>query len=177
MRSKASKASASRTDELIGRLVRVSKVYCASVSRLPGFRIMANLKTVPDSPRKPPGKSGPNSGTQYPYFDLNDSIEVAKVTHERGGGTCGRDLVAAALKYGTSKSGGFSARLYAAKTFGLINLNRDVVSVTDRATRILHPVMPEDEATARVEAFLAVPLFQKIYDKFKGVPYHLKLVC
>jgi hypothetical protein len=131
---------------------------------------MANLKSVPGEVGKAVREPSQKSGTQYPWFDLNDSIEVAKAAHDKGGGTCGRDLIAVALKYGTSKSGGFLARIYAAKQFGLIDLNRDVVSVTDRATRILHPVMPEDAHTAMVEAFLAIPLFQKIFEKFKGGP-------
>ena len=50
---------------------------------------------------------GPKSGTQYPYFDLDDSIAVAKAVHDRGGGTCARDVVAAALGYSTTKSGAF----------------------------------------------------------------------
>lgn len=129
---------------------------------------MSTLKTVTDEPQKAPRGSAPKSGTQYPYFDLSDSIEVAKTAHEQGGGTCGRDLIAAALKYSTTRSGGFLARLYAAKQFGLVDFAGESISTTDRATRILHPVMPEDEQVARVEAFLAVPLFQKVYEKYKG---------
>lgn len=138
---------------------------------------MADLKTVSDSPDKAPRGPGPKSATQYPYFDLDDSVIVAKAVHERGGGTCSRDLVAAALGYSTTKSGAFLSRIYAAKQFGLIDIEGDILGVTDRATNILHPVMESDAVVAKRDAFLAVPLFQKVYEKFKGatLPHELGL--
>ncbi len=129
---------------------------------------MADLKKVSDAPEKAPRGPGPKSGTAYPYFDLQDSIEVAKAIHEKGGGTCGRDMVAAALGYSTIKSGAFLSRIYAAKQFGLIQIQGDILSTTDRATQVLHPVMPNDAIAARAEAFLAVALFRKVYEKYKG---------
>jgi hypothetical protein len=107
-------------------------------------------------------------GMPHPYFDLDDSIAVAKVVHDRGGGTCARDLVAASLGYSTTKSGAFSSRISAAKQFGLIRVEGDVIATTDRAISILHPVMESDAIVGRRDAFLSVPLFQKVYDKFKG---------
>jgi hypothetical protein len=129
---------------------------------------MADLKSVSDSPDKAPRGPGPKSATQYPYFDLDDSIAVAKAVHERGGGTCARDLAAAALGYSTTKSGAFMSRIYAAKQFGLIDIAGDILGITERGTNILHPVMDSDAVVAKRDAFLAVPLFQRIYEKFKG---------
>ncbi len=128
---------------------------------------MAELKPVQETTKATRGP-GPKSGTAYPYFDLQDSIEVAKAVHESGGGRCGRDVVAAALGYSTVRSGAFLTRIYAAKQFGLIDIEGDTISTTDRASQILHPVMPNDAMTARVAAFLSVDLFRKVYEKFKG---------
>jgi len=128
---------------------------------------MAELKTV-DPSRKAKRGSAPKSGTTYPYFDLNDSVEVARAVHDQGGGTCSRDHLAAALNYSTTRSGAFLSRIYAAKTFGLIELHGDTVSLTERAHRILHPVMDTDEIAGRAEAFLAVPLFAQAFEHFKG---------
>jgi len=115
---------------------------------------------------------GPHAGSKsamlHPYFDLKDSIDVAKAVHDRGGGQCARDLVAAALGYSTTKSGAFLSRLSAAKQFGLIRINGDVVSTTEASVAILHPVMDSEEVSARRDAFLSVPLFQKVYERFKG---------
>lgn len=129
---------------------------------------MIDLKSISDGPEKAGRGPGPKSATQYPYFDLDDSVATARAVHERGGGSCGRDLVAAALGYSTTKSGAFLTRIYAAKQFGLINIDGDTLSITDRAISILHPVMETDAAVARRDAFLSVPLFQKVYEKFRG---------
>jgi hypothetical protein len=111
---------------------------------------------------------GSKSAVLHPYFDLKDSIEVAKAVHDRGGGQCARDLVAAALGYSTTKSGAFLSRLSAAKQFGLIRTNGDIVSTSEASVAILHPVMESEEVSARRDAFLSVPLFQKVYERFKG---------
>jgi hypothetical protein len=125
---------------------------------------MADLSPKPDGSNS----TGSKFGILHPYFDLNDSLEVAKVVHDRGGGQCARDLVAAALGYSTTKSGAFLSRISAAKQFGLIRVGGDVVSTTDKAITILHPVMDSDATIGRRDAFLNVPLFQKVFDKFKG---------
>lgn len=129
---------------------------------------MAELKVVDPDAAKPVRGPGGKSETQYPYFNLDDSIKVARAVHDRGGGTCSRAQLAAFLDYKTTRSGTFISRIYAAKQFGLVEFNGDAVSCTDRATRILHPVFEEDEAAARVEAFLAVPLFSKVHETFDG---------
>ena len=129
---------------------------------------MADQKSDSANSDKSTRGPGPKSGTQYPYFDLDDSIAVAKAVHDRGGGTCARDVVAAALGYSTTKSGAFLSRIYAAKQYGLIRIEGDVLATTDRAMTILHPVLEADAIVGRRDAFMAVPLFQKVYDKYKG---------
>lgn len=129
---------------------------------------MAELKVIDPNATKTPRGPGAKSETQYPYFDLNDSIDVVRAVHERGGGTCSRAQLAAFLDYKTTKSGTFISRIYAAKQFGLVEFNGEAVSSTDRASRILHPVFPEDESAARVECFLGVPLFSRVFQTFDG---------
>lgn len=125
---------------------------------------MADLSPKPDGSTS----TGSKYGILHPYFDLNDSLAVAKVVHDRGGGQCARDLVAAALGYSTTKSGAFNSRISAAKQFGLVRVEGDIVSTTDKAITILHPVMDLDATIGRRDAFLSVPIFQKVYEKFKG---------
>jgi hypothetical protein len=131
---------------------------------------MAGSKSGDEEVEKATRGPGPKSGTPYAYFDLNDSLEVARAVHDRGGGSCARDLVAVALGYSTTKSGAFVSRIYAAKAFGLITIAGDSIATTERAISILHPVMESDEIVGRRDAFLAVPLFQKVYEKYKGGP-------
>jgi hypothetical protein len=118
----------------------------------------------PVSKRKTPGRSTHS----YPYFDLNLSLEVPKVIHEKGGGTCTADQLAAFLNYKTTKSGTYQTRFSAAKQFGLIRSENSNIVVTERAQQILSPVMPGDSENAKADAFLSVELFSEIFEKYRG---------
>ncbi|MGV7187820.1 hypothetical protein [Xanthomonas axonopodis] len=108
------------------------------------------------------------SGTTSPYFDLDMSVKVAEVIHSLGGGHGTPDQVAAWLKYKTTKSGTFLTRVGAAKQFGLIASNGKYLVPTERAMTIVAPVMPDDAINAKADAFLAVDLFSKVYEQFRG---------
>ncbi len=129
---------------------------------------MTDLKTVQPRPGKIARKQAGKSGIGYPYYNLEDSIEVAKAVWNRGGGTCAPDAMATYLHYSTTKSGAYLTRMSAAKMFGLIETQRGRISVTERAKAIISPVMPEDARQAKVDAFMGVPLFKAIFDRFKG---------
>jgi hypothetical protein len=108
------------------------------------------------------------SGTTSPYFDLDSSVKVAEVIHSTGGGFATADQLAAWLSYKTTKSGTFLTRVGAAKQFGLIVSNGKHLVPTERAMKIIAPVMPDDAAKAKAEAFLEIQLFAKVYEQFRG---------
>jgi len=108
------------------------------------------------------------SGVSYPYFDLDASIKVAQEIYSRGGGSCTPDQLAAWLDYKSIKSGTYMTRTAAARNFGLIQSTGGKFSVTERGLKIVAPVMPEDALSAKVEAFLAVELFVKVFEQFRG---------
>lgn len=113
--------------------------------------------------------AGGKSKTPYPYNDLNDSIEVARAIQERAGGVCGNEHLAEFLGYSSPRSGTYFSRVQAAKMFGLIHAQGNNLSPTERAHAILSPVMPDDEARARFEAFVSVPLFKAVFEQFRGM--------
>lgn len=129
---------------------------------------MPTVKVVPPEAHSVDKQARPQSGTGFPYFDLEQSIKVAEAVYGKGGGQCTPEQLAAWLDYKSTSSGTYNMRYYAAKHFGLVHAEKGVISVTDRAKAILAPIMPEDAAKAKVEAFLAIPLFAAIHDKFKG---------
>lgn len=108
------------------------------------------------------------SAVSYPYFDLTQSIELAKAIHEKGGGSCTPEQLIAFLNYKSIKSGTYQVRLSSAKQFGLVRTDNGVIAVTERAHQILSPIMPEDRVNAQVDAFLSVELFNSIYEQFQG---------
>ena len=101
----------------------------------------------------------------FPYLDLDDSSEVAKAVHEIGGGECQLEQLAARLKMAVG-GGGFRLRLIAAKMYGLLQYSRDAVTLSELGKRLCDPMQ---EKHAKADAFLNVPLYSQIYDKYKGV--------
>lgn len=100
----------------------------------------------------------------FPYQDLADAISVAKGVHTLGGSSCDIDQLAAKLGH-TVTSGSFQQRLNTARIFGLLTSSKGKVTLTALGTRI---VDSQQERSAKVESFLNVPLYKKVYDHFKG---------
>src|SRR5690349_16242215 len=129
---------------------------------------MAGIKAVseagPDPKRGQPRRV---SGISTPYFNLADSITVASTMHERAGGECDRPQLAAMLGYKGVKNGAFQARVVAAKQFGLVEQENDKLRITPRGRAIISPVIPADADRAKVDAFLAVDLFRKVYEEYR----------
>src|ERR1700677_1479494 len=104
------------------------------------------------------------STISFPYNDLDDAVNVAKGVHTVGGSSCQWDQLAAQLGQ-TSTSGTFRLRMLAAKIFGVLTYEKNLVTLTPIGTRICDS---KQEQSARAEAFLAVPLYNKVYEQFKG---------
>lgn len=67
----------------------------------------------------------------------------------------------------TASGGTFRARLSAARTFGLIEWGQGEAQLTDLGAAILEP---ETADSAKVDAFLRVPLYERLYAQFQGYP-------
>jgi hypothetical protein len=104
------------------------------------------------------------STISFPYNDLDDAVNVAKGVHTVGGASCQWDQLAAHLGQ-TSTSGTFRLRMLAAKIFSVLTYEKNIVTLTPIGTRICDS---KQEQSARAEAFLAVPLYSKVYEQFKG---------
>ncbi|CAN5178192.1 hypothetical protein BH09PSE2_BH09PSE2_19410 [soil metagenome] len=102
---------------------------------------------------------------EFPYNDLDDAVELARAVWRSGGESSESDRVAAKLNQ-TTTSGSFRMKVSTARHFGVIETER---GGTFRLTDIGRSIVdPDQETEARTEAFLAVPLYAKIYEKFKG---------
>ena len=58
-------------------------------------------------------------------------------------------------------------KVYSARSFGLLEISRGKVDLTDLGMRLADP---KHSKAARVEAFLNVPLYKLMYDQLKGQP-------
>ena len=106
-----------------------------------------------------------SSTIAFPNVDLEVAATVTRHVYERAGlGKCPLDELAA--QAGVTISGTFRVRNSAAKLFGFIEKDgQSAVKLTDLGARLM---TTESEAEARAAAFLNVPLFAQIYEKYKG---------
>jgi hypothetical protein len=106
------------------------------------------------------------SSIGFPYMDLNEAITLAKAIHNNvGTGTCTLEQLAPWVKQSPTSSG-FRSRLAASRLFGLINADRSDALFLTELGRLVVDAKREREGRAR--AFLSVPLFSALHDKFKG---------
>jgi hypothetical protein len=101
----------------------------------------------------------------FPYLDLDAAAEVANAVYQRSGhGSCDLDELAAEM--GQVISGAFRLKTGTAKIFDVIDKDgRSSVKLTDLGKQIIHE---ETARAARAEAFMRVPLYAAVYEKYKG---------
>lgn len=110
------------------------------------------------------GQKYERSTIQFPYGDLQDAEEITAAIHTNAGDKCTTDQLAAYVNQ-SATSGTFRLRLSTTSTFGLTENQRGEVILTELGKRILDP---SQQRKARAEAFMRVPLYQAIYNKYKG---------
>ncbi len=100
----------------------------------------------------------------FPYENLDEAIRLAETIRSKGGTSC--ELTQLAAWLGTTRSSSkFRGQVSAAKMFGLIESRNKLASLTELGTAI---VDPRQRDSAKVEAFLEVPLYRTLHDKFAG---------
>ena len=104
------------------------------------------------------------STIQFPYGDMSDAIAVAQGIMKCGGVPCDADQLAAALQQAPT-SGNFRLKIATARTFGVIETKQGKYQLTDLGFAI---VEKGRERAAKVEAFLKVPLYKRVYDEFRN---------
>jgi hypothetical protein len=105
------------------------------------------------------------STIEFPYLDLDAAIDVAQAVYGRAGlGTCEIDELAAQMQQVVS--GSFRLKTATAKTFGLIEKEgRSGIKLSALGQQA---IQTDTTAEARVQAFLAVPLYKAVFDRYRG---------
>ena len=116
-----------------------------------------------DSAKKPEQARG-RSTIEFPYLDLLTAMGVAHAVKAVGGTSADWNQLAVKLSMAPD-GGGFRLRIIAAKVFGIVESDRGHLELTELGIRI---VDPQYERSAKVEAFMRVPLFKALYDKLVG---------
>jgi hypothetical protein len=104
------------------------------------------------------------SSIEFPYNDLDDAVEIARAIHTHAGTSATLSQLAAFLNQPVS-SGTFRLRVSNARTFGLTENERREVRLTSLGRTIADPAQ---ELMARVDAFMHVPLYRRIFEHHDG---------
>ncbi|MCH8987630.1 MAG: hypothetical protein IIA92_02360 [Chloroflexi bacterium] len=105
----------------------------------------------------------------FPAYDLGAALRVTERVEMDGGGTLTEEALAIALKE-SAKSSAFRLRALTARQFGLLHKNAETLSTTTLAKAIFKPTTGQEKAEALASAFLNIPLFKAVADRFKGTP-------
>ena len=110
--------------------------------------------------------------TRHPAMPLADGVEICRFIEGRGLDGLMAGDIATALGYKNIKTNTFSARLSAARQFGLLVLKDEGYRLTPLARSILHPVEPGEVPTLYRKALLEPPLYADLAEQFadKRVP-------
>lgn len=102
----------------------------------------------------------------FPYMPLKDAVELAEAIHGNAGlGECDDDQLAAWTGQ-SIKSSGFRVQISSARLFGLITSDTTgKYRLTELGRMVIDPSQARE---AKAQAFLNVPLYKAIFDKYRG---------
>jgi hypothetical protein len=105
------------------------------------------------------------STIEFPYMDLDTAVEAARAVYSRAGlGSCELDELAAEM--GQTMSGAFRMKTSTARLFGFLEKEgRGTLRLTELGRKLANS---ETEAEARAMAFVNIPLYRAIYEKYRG---------
>jgi hypothetical protein len=104
------------------------------------------------------------SSIAFPYGDLEDALTVVDAIYANAGTGCAVDQLAAYMRQ-SSNSGAFRLKLSTARIFGLIETGKEGVSLTQLGRQAADA---SQRARALSTAFLTVPLYRAVFDKYRG---------
>ncbi|MBW2981759.1 hypothetical protein KY343_02655 [Candidatus Woesearchaeota archaeon] len=109
----------------------------------------------------------------YPRASFKKSLEVAKTVDELGG-SC--DKKTCAEKMGKKVSGGFLALTAAAAKYGFVKMTKGTLYLDQTYKDYKLAYDEQEKNNVLTKAFFSVPLFKKLYDKYKDVKVPVDLL-
>lgn len=117
-------------------------------------------------PQTKPKQTRQRSTVPFAYIDLETVMEVPIAIHDHvGSGDCDEHQLSAWLKK-SQKSSGFRGLWSTARLFGLIETENGKFRLSTLGRRAVDQAQERD---AKAKAFLTVPLYNKLFEHYKGV--------
>ena len=118
-----------------------------------------------EKPRKVPVRSV----YLFPAYDFSVAKQIAERVEQDGGGKLSEHTLARAMEQSV-KSSAFQLRVLTARQFGLVIRHDKEVETTTLAKAILKPLAPDERFKGMAEAFMNIPLFKVVAERYKGRP-------
>jgi len=97
----------------------------------------------------------------FPFTTIGVAEDVLLAV-DKAGGKINTKALSTSLQI---KGGAFARKLSAVKRWGLVS-GQGMLSITEIGKKILHPISDEELIQTRKAAFMSVPLFSDLYDRF-----------
>jgi hypothetical protein len=125
-------------------------------------------RTDHDGPPAASNRQKRERSTRYPGVGLAESLKLCESVDNLGLDGLSAPAIASALGYKNIKTNTFSARLSAARQFGLMILTDEGYALTPLARTILHPVEPAEIPKLYRQALLKPPLYAELAERLAG---------
>ena len=112
-----------------------------------------------ESPDETPSRARRERSARYPGAPLPEAIELVRFIDDHGLDGTSAESIAASMGFESIKTRTFSARLSAARQFGLLTLDDSGYRLSPIARNLLHPVDPDDLPRLHREALKTPPLY------------------
>ncbi len=106
--------------------------------------------------------------TRYPGVTLAEAIKLCESIENLGVDGLTAGDIATSLGYKNIKTNTFSARLSAARQFGLLALTGEGYGLTPLAREILHPIDLDDLSRLHRQALVKPPLYAELAERMGG---------
>ncbi len=131
--------------------------------------LMSNPDPNPSAPTPAPASLPRRErSTRYPGVNLAETLKFCESIDNLGLDGMPASSIAAGLGYKNIKTNTFSARLSAARQFGLLSLTGDRYTLSPLARAILHPVDPGAMTGLYRQALLKPPLYAELAERLAG---------
>ena len=133
------------------------------------------METVGAGEASPGQSDGANQGRKarqrsvylFPAYGFATALDIARRVEEGGAGNLTEDSLAVELGLSV-KSSGFRLKSLTARQFQLLNKQGDALIVTPTAKAILKPTSNADSLNGYRQAFMAIPLFRAVAERYRG---------
>ena len=133
----------------------------------PGAETSAAPNSVRQSRKGAGRKARQASAYPFPAYGFATALDIARRVEENGGGNLTEETLAVSLGLAKNSSA-FRLRRLAAQRFNLISKRSSTITTTAIAKSILKPTSREDATRGYRQAFLSIPLFQAVAERYSG---------